>query len=54
MINWQNETLAQSINEPSIFDNLSSGFKKKVMNLGTAVTFGVLALGSYWFCKSSS
>lgn len=48
-----NETLAQSINEPSIFDNLSSGFKKKVMNLGTAITFGVLALGVSGFANQA-
>lgn len=39
------ETMAQSINEPAILENTSNSFKTKVAKLGTAMVFGVLALG---------
>lgn len=40
-----NEALAQSVNDPSLFDNFSMGFKKTLIKLGTVAVFGVLTLG---------
>lgn len=39
------EAMAQSINEPSLFENFSNGFRNKLTKLGTAAVFGILALG---------
>lgn len=39
------EAMAQSINEPSLFQNFSAGFTTKLAKLGSAAVFGVLALG---------
>jgi hypothetical protein len=40
----QNETLAQAAVSESISSNFSNGFKKKILNLGAAAFFGILAL----------
>lgn len=40
-----NEALAQSVNDPSLFDNFSMEFKKTLIKLGTVAVFGVLTLG---------
>lgn len=40
-----NEVMAQSINEPSLFDNFSIGFQNSLRKLGTFAVFGVLTLG---------
>lgn len=39
------EAMAQSINEPSLFENFAKGFKSKLIKLGSAAVFGMLALG---------
>lgn len=39
------ETMAQSINEPSLFENFSTSFTTKLAKLGSAAVFGMLALG---------
>lgn len=39
------ETMAQSLNDPSLFDNFAKGFKNKVIKLGSAAVFGMLTLG---------
>jgi uncharacterized protein YcfJ len=39
------EAMAQSINEPSLFENFSNSFKSNLAKLGNAAVFGMLALG---------
>lgn len=39
------EAMAQSINEPSLFENFATGFKSKLVKLGSVAVFGMLALG---------
>lgn len=39
------EAIAQSINEPAIFENTSTAFKTKIAKIGSVVALGVLTLG---------
>ena len=42
----QNEALAQSLNDPSLFSNFTKTLQTKFVKVGTAVVFGALALGT--------